>query len=293
MEVIKYLENLLKSEFFGVIKQFCGKSVMKYWLTGVLPAFRDGLSPLTTTRLISFKEEFQSLCGFTQEDVDAIVKRALRDFSEDVRISTLAYLKNWHNGYTFSPASSGSKKLTVYNPQLVFVHLENMAPGSTPLCHMNEANAVHTKTVLSLVGETGPVGISDLVDMLYSKANAHISTELSFTELMQGLDKRSEDVTWSLLYYLGIVTFCEDSDHPKDTHSLRAPNATMVQLVSPGTFVLGRVLIIDFGSRRLADASKITSMVILTTTRSCVNPTRNSCPAILPQWSNYSKTFSV
>jgi hypothetical protein len=32
-EEIDWLEIALKSEFFGVIKEFNGKSVAKYWLT--------------------------------------------------------------------------------------------------------------------------------------------------------------------------------------------------------------------------------------------------------------------
>jgi len=45
-EEIDWLEIVLKSEFFGVIKAFCGNPVAKYWLTGVLPAFRDGIMSL-------------------------------------------------------------------------------------------------------------------------------------------------------------------------------------------------------------------------------------------------------
>jgi hypothetical protein len=41
VKVIGCLEELIKSEFLGVIKECCGKSVAKYWFTGVLPTFRD------------------------------------------------------------------------------------------------------------------------------------------------------------------------------------------------------------------------------------------------------------
>jgi hypothetical protein len=93
--------------------------------------------------------------------------------------------------------------------------------------------------VLSLVGENGPVTVHHLIDMLHLKVNAHILTELSFTEFMQAQKEWSKDVTWSLLYYLGIVTFCEDSGCAGGTHSLCAPNCTMVHLVSPGMSCLG------------------------------------------------------
>jgi hypothetical protein len=234
-QTIKSLEVLLKSEFFAVMKQACGKSVEKYWLTGVLPAFRDGISPLTSTTIISFHERYQSLCGFTQGDVKAIITRALRDFPGIDPVHTLNSIKRWYNGYLFSPTSSGSEDLTLYNPQLVFVHLYNTLSGPAPTSYIDEANAVHTSTILSVVGENGPVTIHNLIDMAFSKATvrARILSELSFAELMKEEILRTEDVTWSLLYYLGIVTFYKDSDCPKGTDSLRAPNVTMVRLVSP------------------------------------------------------------
>jgi hypothetical protein len=222
---INLLGRILKPEFFAVIKQNCGKSVAKYWLTGVLPAFRDGFSPLTATRVISFDKRYQSLCGFTQEDVNAIVTRAL---PESERASTLNSLKRWYNGYMFSPTLSGSENSTLYNPQLLFVHLESTVCGQKPSSYVDEA----TDTVLSLVGETGPITIHDLIRMLSSKVNASIMSELSFIELMQEQEKRSKNVTWSLLHYLGIVTFCEDSDNQEEgTHSLSAPNGTMTHLI--------------------------------------------------------------
>ena len=228
-QVLRQLADLLKSEFFAVIKEFCGKSVGKYWLTGVIPAFRDGLSPLAATEVISFKPQYQSLCGFTQEDVNAIVTRAL---PESERATALDFLKRWYNGYMFSP--HGPDNPTLYNPQHVFFYLQDFISGSMSLSCTDEADAVHTRKALSIVGEISPVMIYDLVGMLSTKASANILTELSFVELMQEYKVLSWDMAWSLLYYLGIVTFCEASDYQKwGAHSLRVPNDGMDHVVSP------------------------------------------------------------
>jgi Predicted AAA-ATPase len=222
--------------------------VGKYWLTGVLPAFRDWFSPLTATQIISFDPQYQSLCGFAQEDVNAIVMRAL---PEGKRASTLDSLKRWYNGYMFSHAEYGSENPTLYNPQQVFVYLRKTISGSAPPLY-DEANAVHTAKVLSLVGETGPVTIYDLVSMLSTKVNTSILTELSFLELMQEQEMWSSNVIWSLLYYLGVVTFCggyklskegNAQSVPWEPYSLHVPNDGMYQRVSPWNVVLGRVLI--------------------------------------------------
>jgi len=234
---IEGLSALLKAQFFAVMKQACGSSVAKYWLTGVLPAFRDGISPLTATRQISFLEQYQSLCGLTQADIEVLVARALRGFPDIDPAGTLYNLKRWCNGYKFSLTSSNSANTAVYNPQLVFVHLENTISGTAPTAFIDEANAVHIATVLSAVGEIGPVTIHDLICMLDSEANAHIMRELSFTELMQDPEMRSQNVTWSLLYYLGIVTF--GSSRQALTKTLCVPNDTMKQLVRPRMSHLG------------------------------------------------------
>jgi Predicted AAA-ATPase len=220
---ITLLAVLLKTEFFSIMKQACSsKSVAKYWLTGVLPAFRDGISPLTAVKDISLNQRYHSLCGFTQEDVDAIVKLAL---PKDKQAGNLRSLKHRYNGYRFSPALSGFKNPTLYNPQLVFAHLVNAISDLAPESY----HAVHTSTVLSLVGKTGPVTISNLMNMFIEDAKAQVLKEFSFTELVEDLETRPQNVTWSLLYYLGIVTFSETSGY------LRVPNATMNQLVSPGS----------------------------------------------------------
>ena len=242
-QAISWMEKLLKSQFFGMIKQACGGSVAKYWVTGVLPAFRDGISPLLATRVISFDKEYHSICGFTQEDVSAIVKRALPE--TDVT-PTLHYLKYWYNGYKFSfpgyPRDpEDPEDPTLYNPQHVFVHLRNAINGVELPSYAIEANAVHTTAVLSAVGETGPVTIHDLIGMLYTSAQAKILTELSFAELTREHETRQKDVTWSFLFYLGLVTFTRYSGVGEGgTHTLHTPNGSMRHLVSPEMSCLGR-----------------------------------------------------
>jgi len=97
-----------------------------------------------------------------------------------------------------------------------------------------------------LLREAVPITIYDLVCMLSTKANANILSKLSFIELMPEQEMRSLDVTWSILYYQGVVTFCKDSDcQGEGTHSLRVANNDMGFTVSPWNVVLRRVLIID------------------------------------------------
>jgi hypothetical protein len=155
-----------------------------------------------------------------QKDVDAIVLQALHHFPDKERKKALQSLQLWYNGYKF--CLSGTEIPLLYNPQLVFVHLEKMVTGSSHMPHFDEANAVHSATVLSAVSETANVTTHHLMDMLSTNGNhtkASISSELSYLELMQ--EGCSAQVSWSLLYYLGIIT------HHKESGFLWVPNRSM------------------------------------------------------------------
>ena len=210
--------------------------VAKYQLIRVLLAFCNRISPLTAIQVISFSERYYSLYGLIQEDVNVIVKQALL---ESKRASTLNRFKCQYNSYIFSPTSSSSEIPTLYNLQLVFVYLQNVISNQAPPSYINKANAMQTATVLLVVGKTGSVTISNLIDMLYLKANASILNKLSFLELIQEQEMWLKAVTQSLLYYLEIVTYFKDSCCLVGKHILYVSNTTIVYQVSPRTSCLG------------------------------------------------------
>jgi hypothetical protein len=75
-----------------------GRVVHKYWLTGVLPAFRDGISPLTATEDISMWPEYNNACGLTEDKVRTIAKAYL---SGDELEQELQTINSWYGGYKF------------------------------------------------------------------------------------------------------------------------------------------------------------------------------------------------
>ena len=69
---------MMKTGFFAIMKQACARGlVQKYWLTGVLPAFRDAISPLIESKVISTLPEYNGLCGLTDAEVRTIAKTYL------------------------------------------------------------------------------------------------------------------------------------------------------------------------------------------------------------------------
>jgi hypothetical protein len=215
--------ELFKTQFFAVMKQAMGSIVKKYWLTGVLPAFRDGISPLSATRIISTLPEYNGVCGLTEDEVYTIAKTYLASTHTAVQLDAVFQdLKRWYNGYRFS-CSSRDKLPTQYNPQLVFTHLRALQ-GNYGINPFEEVNAIHTATVLEAIGTDPELPFEEFyLSAVAGKLEMEVMTEFGAAELRQvGKHKK---ITGSLLYYFGVFTY------GKERRGLRIPNVTMQHLV--------------------------------------------------------------
>jgi hypothetical protein len=218
--------DLFKTQFFSVLKRVTGLVVRKYWLTGVLPAFRDGISPLSATSVISMLPQYHGLCGLTKEEVESIATRYLGSTHTPDQINgKLVLMKSWYNGYIFCPPEHDTSlsPSRLFNPQLVFTHLRAISRKSAWLNPRKEANATHSAIVLSAMTGRGVTSF-DLGSSLSGDLDVIIMNEFGPREL-KGLGE-DHHLTWSLLYYLGVIT------HNDDKAGMRVPNASMRFLVS-------------------------------------------------------------
>lgn len=154
------VRKLFTSHLFAVIKEAVTRGVVtKYWLTGVLPAFREGISPLTATNNISNWPQYHGLCGLTDAEVLAITTKYLG--SDSAADKALPILRNWYNGYQFCPSSPDTIIKTLYNPQLLFTHLGGMRGGrrAEP---KDEIEAIHTSSVLAAMPKDGAMTFWDV-----------------------------------------------------------------------------------------------------------------------------------
>jgi hypothetical protein len=218
--------ELFKTHFFAVMKQACGRVVEKYWLTGVLPVFRDGISPLSATDVISSKPQFHGLCGLTDGEVDTILKAYLSSTYNDSQLKeAMARMKEWYNGYRFCPdhIPTSSKLPSLYNPQLVFSHLRALAQGTQSEALLEEANSTHCATVLNAIRCDGPINFNDIfLDVLSGQLVADVMPYFGVDNVKEiGADPV---ITWTILYYFGVFTHGPG-------RTLQLPNATMKYLV--------------------------------------------------------------
>lgn len=202
-----------------------GIIISKYFLTGVTPAFRAGISPLTATAIVSNNRSLHGICGFSGSEVKAIVKHYLHMNDQEAE-PLLHSIRRLYNGYCFAMsgyAESSSPLPLVYNPHLVLHYLSNFQSEGF-VAKPEESTAVHSTSILKSIADVGEFSVNDLVKLIVSKSiQSKIKTEFGYSELLSvGKDR---EITWSLLLYLGILTLGPDG-------SLRVPNDIIKSEVS-------------------------------------------------------------
>ncbi|KAF8536803.1 hypothetical protein BDD12DRAFT_807480 [Trichophaea hybrida] len=224
MAKVNAIENFLKQNLFATFKEAFGDGpigcVSKYFLTGVLPAFRSGMSPLTTTTIISGWSEYHGICGFTEKQVETITRAYLDQSSIEYGTSGTCWaMKRYYNGYSF--ANPGDEE-RLYNPLLVHYYLSTIKKGKV-VANPEESPAVHTVNLLKSIADTGSFSADDIVELMMTgslPATGSIQKEFGFIDVMQQADK-DRNSTLSLLFHLGVLT------HADKSNQLRIPNEVM------------------------------------------------------------------
>jgi len=166
---------------------------------------------------------FNNACGLTEDEVHTIAKAYLAStHSEDELARELETMKQWFNGYQFCPSGGRTAIPTLYNPQLVFTHLRTVGRKAGHMRPDEEVNATHTATVLNAIRADGDLNVHGLLPLLSGRVRATIMTGFGAPEVQQ-IGQRA-DITWTLLYYFGVITRGEGD-------GLRIPNHTMRNLV--------------------------------------------------------------
>jgi hypothetical protein len=214
--------DLFKTQFFAIVRQHLGV-VQKCWITGVLPVSLNSISPLLFTTDISASHMYHGVCGFAAAEVEAIAQNYLSpETTPDDITQLLHHTKQSYGGYMFSTHSDVP---SLYHPQLFFSHLHAAAGKMTALQPNEEATAIHSTKVLNAMPVNGCFSVNDLFPLLCNLLHSTITHPLGPTGVVNiGTDP---DVTWSLLYYFGVIT------RGRIDQTLVIPNTTMRHLVSP------------------------------------------------------------
>ncbi|MCP5499508.1 MAG: AAA family ATPase [Leptospiraceae bacterium] len=198
-------DGFLKS-FFKVLKAGNIGAIDRTFVTGVTPiTLTDLSSAYNIATHITFKEEFNSLLGFTKEEVEAMLEMVLEEIGLITKKKEiLSLMKYYYDGYTFSRRA----KEHIYNPTLTMYFLNNLLEEKdipqqlldrnldmdiNKLEHITKLSSVHDK-VFALLENEEKVSIS------------HIVEEFKLKELLT-MDEQADNFLWSYLFYHGILTF--------------------------------------------------------------------------------------
>ncbi|RUS27825.1 hypothetical protein BC938DRAFT_482686, partial [Jimgerdemannia flammicorona] len=223
---VSQIEQYFKESFFAPLKEGCGDLggrnaiISKYFLTGVTPAFRAGISPLAEAIIVSDERELHGICGFTENEVKTIVQHYLRK-DEQGADGIIHTMRKLYNGYYFASSDydeSDPQPPLLYNPHLVF-HYVRKYDSNGIVAKPQESIAVHSTHVLKSISDIGEFSVDDLLELMMSgSVESKINTEFGFADLLSIGKDRS--ITLSLLIYLGVLT-----RGPKG--NLRIPNEVM------------------------------------------------------------------
>ncbi|PVG00405.1 DUF1703-domain-containing protein [Serendipita vermifera] len=225
--------EFFQSSFFTTLKDGVTQDIVqKYWLTGVLPAFRDGITPLTATHIISRDPEYHGLCGLTDTEVETIAQAYLgSEYTPETLEKVMTVLREWYNGYQFCP-SNDIKLERLYNPQLVFTHLRDMKNKGQGQPHTyepkDEIEAIHSMNVLKALPNEGE---TSFVDMFVRVASGTLTPDIHYQLSGDEFRQRNSN-TWvsqTLLYFFGVFSYASRNDAVDDY--LRIPNKTMIQML--------------------------------------------------------------
>ncbi|MCP5499493.1 MAG: AAA family ATPase [Leptospiraceae bacterium] len=198
-------DGFLKS-FFKVLKAGNIGAIDRTFVTGVTPiTLTDLSSAYNIATHITFKEEFNSLMGFTEEEVEAMLERALEEIGLIAKKEEiLSQMRYYYDGYIFHEESEEH----IYNPTLTLFYLQallkerkipkkffdkNLDMDINKLEHITKLSSVHDK-VFALLENEEKVSIS------------HIVEEFKLKELLT-MDEQADNFLWSYLFYHGILTF--------------------------------------------------------------------------------------
>jgi hypothetical protein len=216
--------EFFKTSFFAIMKQATSTVVDKYWITGVLPVFRDGISPLNATQIISDKPGYNDLCGLTDTEVREIAQSYLSHIGDRELENVVGMLKRWYNGYLFCRKKHEPPVDSLYNPQLIFNHLRGLANKEVQLAPLEEINVAHMSSVLEAIPDTGEASFLGLyLSMIASNIKTEVAHQFGAAEVHHRVKDAS--ITWALLFFFGVLT------HAGDGRSLKVPNVTMINVV--------------------------------------------------------------
>ena len=186
-------------KFYEVIKTATQQGVVaRVFVTGVSPITLDSLtSGFNIIKHLTHKAEFETLMGFTEQEVKELLNLVLVDKSKEQEI--MQELKRWYNGYKFFPHSD----VQLYNSDMILYFLDEFKDYQTFPSRMLDPNIMPDYGKLKQMFEV--VNVKKNQEVLQEVLEkGFITSELIYQFNLEDDFGKAEFVNF--LYYLGNLT---------------------------------------------------------------------------------------
>jgi len=189
-------------KFYEVIKTATQQGVVaRVFITGVSPITLDSLtSGFNILKHLTHKVEFETLMGFTENEVKNLLNLVLIDKNKENEI--MGELKRWYNGYKFYPFSEQQ----LYNSDMILYFLDEFKSEQRMPLRMLDPNIMPDYGKLKQMFEV--INVKKNQEVLQEiLENNYINAELIYQFNMERDFGKKEFVNF--LYYLGNLTIQE------------------------------------------------------------------------------------
>ena len=198
-------EGVLKT-LFKVIKAGASQgAIARVFITGVSPVvMSDMTSGYNVSKNVSLEDEFNHLCGITEQELSALVASVLQACQKDTEHTpVMETLRQFYNGYRFSYDMDAPR---IYNPILCFHFLQAYQKGCAAPRNMLDGNLAMDAGRIRYIANLaqGQTVIDSVLDEEQPATIAQLASDFG----VENLERVEQDTDYmlSLLYYFGVLT---------------------------------------------------------------------------------------
>ncbi|MCP4657977.1 MAG: AAA family ATPase [bacterium] len=208
-----------------------GAGLDRLFITGVSPlVMSDVTSGMNIAKNVYLTSKLHSLCGFTEKEVQGLLEQFYAERTAEAEAApswTLdearTMLRDWYNGYRFTPTARAEDVEALYNPTLVFYFLDHLQCDGTYPRQMLDSNLAADEGKLDYLAQV-TAGRDAVIDMIRKDEPLEVEVLLDRFRLVDLLERSAQDTSFlgAYLYYFGMVTLAGESS--RDTWLLEVPN---------------------------------------------------------------------
>ncbi|MEM7128485.1 MAG: AAA family ATPase [Chloroflexota bacterium] len=199
-------EGIFKTFFKNVKGAMRGLGLDRVFITGVSPiALSDVTSGYNIAKNLSWRREFNDLCGFTEKEVYPLVRQIVKlcQLPAAKADEAMDLMRVFYNGSLFTFGESS----LIYNPTLVFYFLDEFQSNCRYPDKMLDGNFApdYAKLVYISRHPKGEELLHAAVDEQQEVSVTEIGERFGMAEMLE--QHKQHDRMASLLCYLGVLTY--------------------------------------------------------------------------------------